>query len=112
MAFYRALVLFVVDIVLLLEFCFAEDPSAFYNFEVSYITASPLGVPQQVCLFFFKSLCVYLIFEQLLCISTLSGFFQAAFFVLLPVTTGLALDFLKFQLLASDLQNVVLFFIV
>ncbi|CAH2071447.1 unnamed protein product [Thlaspi arvense] len=29
-------------------FCFAADPYSFYNFEVSYITASPLGVPQQV----------------------------------------------------------------
>ncbi|KAF8095704.1 hypothetical protein N665_0324s0002 [Sinapis alba] len=28
--------------------CSAADPYAFYNFEVSYITASPLGVPQQV----------------------------------------------------------------
>ncbi|CAH8358381.1 unnamed protein product [Eruca vesicaria subsp. sativa] len=30
------------------RFCSAADPYAFYNFEVSYITASPLGVPQQV----------------------------------------------------------------
>ncbi|KAA8521884.1 hypothetical protein F0562_012802 [Nyssa sinensis] len=28
--------------------CFADDPFVSYNFEVSYITASPLGVPQQV----------------------------------------------------------------
>ncbi|CAN1748060.1 Monocopper oxidase-like protein SKU5 [Linum perenne] len=28
--------------------CTAEDPFAFYDFEVSYITASPLGEPQQV----------------------------------------------------------------
>ncbi|CAN1258781.1 Monocopper oxidase-like protein SKU5 [Linum perenne] len=28
--------------------CSAEDPFAFYDFEVSYITASPLGEPQQV----------------------------------------------------------------
>nr|GMC87311.1 monocopper oxidase-like protein SKU5 [Ipomoea batatas] len=34
--------------VLLLGFCSAEDPFAFYDFEVSYITASPLGVEQQV----------------------------------------------------------------
>jgi len=31
-----------------ISFCFAADPYSFYNFEVSYITASPLGVPQQV----------------------------------------------------------------
>ncbi|CAN7009040.1 hypothetical protein HID58_010616 [Brassica napus] len=30
------------------RFCSAADPYSFYNFEVSYITASPLGVPQQV----------------------------------------------------------------
>ncbi|KAG9149295.1 hypothetical protein Leryth_003268 [Lithospermum erythrorhizon] len=35
-------------IVFLMPLCFAEDPTASYNFEVSYITASPLGVPQQV----------------------------------------------------------------
>nr|GMD79874.1 monocopper oxidase-like protein SKU5 [Ipomoea batatas] len=29
-------------------FCSAEDPFVFYDFEVSYITASPLGVEQQV----------------------------------------------------------------
>nr|GLL45041.1 monocopper oxidase-like protein SKU5 [Ipomoea trifida] len=33
---------------LLLGFCSAEDPFVFYDFEVSYITASPLGVEQQV----------------------------------------------------------------
>ncbi|KAM1787750.1 monocopper oxidase-like protein SKU5 isoform X1 [Malus sylvestris] len=30
------------------SFSSAEDPNIFYNFEVSYITASPLGVPQHV----------------------------------------------------------------
>ncbi|KAJ0250249.1 Monocopper oxidase-like protein SKU5 [Hirschfeldia incana] len=30
------------------RFSSAADPYSFYNFEVSYITASPLGVPQQV----------------------------------------------------------------
>ncbi|KAD4178324.1 hypothetical protein E3N88_26915 [Mikania micrantha] len=33
---------------LLLSFTSAEDPTVSYHFEVSYITASPLGVPQQV----------------------------------------------------------------
>ncbi|XP_074558739.1 monocopper oxidase-like protein SKU5 [Curcuma longa] len=28
--------------------CFAEDPFAYFDWDVSYITASPLGVPQQV----------------------------------------------------------------
>lgn len=32
----------------LVGFCSAEDPFANFEFEVSYITASPLGVPQQV----------------------------------------------------------------
>ncbi|MED6212166.1 Monocopper oxidase-like protein sku5 [Stylosanthes scabra] len=49
MAFSRALVLFFFFFFhLLLNFTNAEDPSAFYNFEVTYLTASPLGVPQQV----------------------------------------------------------------
>ncbi|XP_022868701.1 monocopper oxidase-like protein SKU5 [Olea europaea var. sylvestris] len=38
----------VIHICLLLGLTFAEDPFVNYNFEVSYITASPLGVPQQV----------------------------------------------------------------
>ncbi|XP_062153716.1 monocopper oxidase-like protein SKS1 [Alnus glutinosa] len=35
-------------IALLPSLCFAADPYAFYDLRVSYITASPLGVPQQV----------------------------------------------------------------
>ncbi|XP_076933400.1 monocopper oxidase-like protein SKU5 [Bidens hawaiensis] len=35
-------------ITLLISFTSAEDPTVSYQFEVSYITASPLGVPQQV----------------------------------------------------------------
>ncbi|XP_057730771.1 monocopper oxidase-like protein SKU5 [Arachis stenosperma] len=52
MALFRALVLFffffLTNVSLLLNFTNAEDPFAFYNFEVTYLTASPLGVPQQV----------------------------------------------------------------
>lgn len=40
---------FLIHICLLLTLCFAEDPFVTYSFEISYITASPLGVPQQVC---------------------------------------------------------------
>lgn len=35
-------------IALLSTLCFAADPYVFYDFKVSYITASPLGVPQRV----------------------------------------------------------------
>ncbi|KAM1253776.1 hypothetical protein FF1_041733 [Malus domestica] len=35
-------------IALLPPLCFAADPFVFYDFRVSYITASPLGVPQRV----------------------------------------------------------------
>ncbi|XP_059450220.1 monocopper oxidase-like protein SKS1 [Corylus avellana] len=35
-------------IALIPRLCFAADPYAFYDLHVSYITASPLGVPQQV----------------------------------------------------------------
>ncbi|KAL1371237.1 hypothetical protein HN51_001464 [Arachis hypogaea] len=52
MALFKALVLFffffLTNVSLLLNFTNAEDPFAFYNFEVTYLTASPLGVPQQV----------------------------------------------------------------
>ncbi|XWS49781.1 hypothetical protein CRYUN_Cryun12cG0032300 [Craigia yunnanensis] len=48
MALTRFWGLFLIHIALLLGLCFAEDPFVFYDFEVSYITASPLGVPQQV----------------------------------------------------------------
>ncbi|GFP81791.1 monocopper oxidase-like protein sku5 [Phtheirospermum japonicum] len=40
--------LLVIHICLLLGFSFADDPYVNYEFVVSYITASPLGVPQQV----------------------------------------------------------------
>ncbi|XP_061348211.1 monocopper oxidase-like protein SKU5 [Gastrolobium bilobum] len=48
MASSRALFLFFVNISLFLTFSSAADPFVPYDFEVSYITASPLGVPQQV----------------------------------------------------------------
>ncbi|KAG6657008.1 hypothetical protein I3843_04G054900 [Carya illinoinensis] len=37
-----------VHIALLPSLCFAADPYVFYDLHVSYLTASPLGVPQQV----------------------------------------------------------------
>ncbi|KAI9076652.1 hypothetical protein K1719_041417 [Acacia pycnantha] len=43
-----ALFLCLINICLLASLPSAEDGTVFYNFEVSYITASPLGVPQQV----------------------------------------------------------------
>lgn len=54
MASLRFLSLFLVlpiHIALFSSLCFAEDDTIFYDFKVSYITASPLGVPQQVHLF-------------------------------------------------------------
>ncbi|KAI5417439.1 monocopper oxidase-like protein SKU5 [Lathyrus oleraceus] len=42
------LFLFLINIFFLLTLTSAEDAFVPYNFEVSYITASPLGVPQQV----------------------------------------------------------------
>ncbi|KAH9678343.1 Monocopper oxidase-like protein SKS1 [Citrus sinensis] len=51
MASLRFLSLFLVlpiHIALFSSLCFAEDDTIFYDFKVSYITASPLGVPQQV----------------------------------------------------------------
>ncbi|KAM6557148.1 hypothetical protein CsatB_004167 [Cannabis sativa] len=40
--------LVVINACLFVSLCFAADPTVFHDFEVSYITASPLGVPQQV----------------------------------------------------------------
>ncbi|GFQ04263.1 monocopper oxidase-like protein sks2 [Phtheirospermum japonicum] len=49
--------LYWVSIGLVLGVCLGDDPFASFDFEFSYITVSPLGVPQQVtpffCLFFF-----------------------------------------------------------
>ncbi|CAN6712640.1 unnamed protein product [Malus baccata var. baccata] len=42
------LTVLLIHIGLFVSFSSAEDPNIFYNFEVSYITASPLGVPQHV----------------------------------------------------------------
>ncbi|KAG6579427.1 Monocopper oxidase-like protein SKU5, partial [Cucurbita argyrosperma subsp. sororia] len=48
MAPIRNLFIFLLPICLFVTLSSAADPFAFFNFEVSYITASPLGVPQQV----------------------------------------------------------------
>lgn len=57
---------------LFLSYSLAEDDTITYNFEVSYITASPLGVPQQVynhfskflsvCTFVYMLMCVYILY--------------------------------------------------
>lgn len=44
---------FVFSFALLFSFSLAGDPYVSYDFKVSYITASPLGVPQQVSFRFF-----------------------------------------------------------
>lgn len=49
MAFPSFLSVFLIHIALFVSLCRADDPFVSYEFEVSYITASPLGVPQQVC---------------------------------------------------------------
>lgn len=51
MAGYCIFSLLAINITLLLGLSFADDPYVSYNFVVSYITASPLGVPQQVTFF-------------------------------------------------------------
>ncbi|KAE8055972.1 hypothetical protein FH972_012775 [Carpinus fangiana] len=48
MAFPSFLSVFLIHITLFVSLCFAGDPFVNYDFVVSYITASPLGVPQQV----------------------------------------------------------------
>ena len=87
--------LFFAYIVLLTSVCFAEDPIVNFEFVVSYITASPLGVPQQVCfqIFSFYSLCFLSV--------TLSGLFHLGNFQ--KQWVGLVLIFELFWSLASDL---------
>lgn len=48
MALCRGLSLLAIHIALLASLCSAADLFVYFDFEVSYITASPLGVPQQV----------------------------------------------------------------
>ncbi|XWS36943.1 hypothetical protein CRYUN_Cryun19dG0001100 [Craigia yunnanensis] len=48
MALFRVSLFLLIHIALLSSLCFAEDPYVFYDFKLSYITVSPLGVPQQV----------------------------------------------------------------
>lgn len=55
MARYTLFSVLVVNIFLLLGFSIADDPWVSYDFVVSYITASPLGVPQQVNILFLTS---------------------------------------------------------
>ncbi|KAK8508196.1 hypothetical protein V6N12_019376 [Hibiscus sabdariffa] len=45
---FRVSLLLLIHIALFSSLCFAEDPYVFYDFKLSYITVSPLGVPQQV----------------------------------------------------------------
>lgn len=51
MASFSIFSLLFIHICLLLGLSFAEDPFVNYNFVVSYITVSPLGIPQQVSFF-------------------------------------------------------------
>ncbi|KAL5810925.1 hypothetical protein ACOSQ4_027493 [Xanthoceras sorbifolium] len=48
MALLRFSVFVLIHIALVSTLCFAGDPTVSYDFKVSYVTASPLGVPQQV----------------------------------------------------------------
>jgi iron transport multicopper oxidase len=48
MAFSGSIGLKLINIALLFGLCFSADPFAHFDLEFSYITASPLGVPQQV----------------------------------------------------------------
>ncbi|KAF5731074.1 putative multicopper oxidase [Tripterygium wilfordii] len=48
MALFSFYLFHLIYIVLFSSLCFAADPTVSYDFKVSYTTASPLGVPQQV----------------------------------------------------------------
>lgn len=63
------LALWVCFVGLLFGVCFGADPFANFELELSYITASPLGVPQQVKkIDFFSSVYVFfLLLEIVFC---------------------------------------------
>ncbi|XVF54979.1 hypothetical protein PTKIN_Ptkin05aG0224000 [Pterospermum kingtungense] len=48
MVVFRLSLFLLIHVALISSLCFAEDPYVFYDFKLSYITVSPLGVPQQV----------------------------------------------------------------
>lgn len=64
MALCRGFSLLAIHIALLASLCSAADLFVYFDFEVSYITASPLGVPQQVP--FSRSL--YIFFSMRICV--------------------------------------------
>lgn len=79
MAFWSFLTVLIIHICVFVSFCFAADPFVNYNFEVSYITASPLGVPQQV-LFLIPQISLFFYFLFFLC-------FFLSLSLVLPFTT-------------------------
>lgn len=100
MALCRFFALFLIHVYLLVSLCLADDPFVSYDFEVSYITASPLGVPQQVSsldLFVFAFSC------YILSTSSSGSFSVSSWFSFLR--NGSALLSQKFQSLASDLLS-------
>lgn len=79
MAPFSFLSLFLLPIALFVTLSSAADPFAFFNFEVSYITASPLGVPQQVCF-------LWILFPSSIFFPVLGGLFSL-------MADGFVLDF-------------------
>lgn len=77
MASFGYLSLFLLPICLFVTFSSAADPFAFFDFEVSYITASPLGIPQQVCfcwILFSSSVFFFFHFWGVYLVACLGGF--------------------------------------
>lgn len=75
MALSSFLSLLFIHITLFVSLCFAGDPFVNYEFVVSYITASPLGVPQQV----FPS-DLFLSLEYILSLTAFSYIFHVGLF--------------------------------
>lgn len=53
MAFKLSLLVLLLNFSVFLKLGFCDDPTVSYDFKITYITASPLGVPQQVFFFSF-----------------------------------------------------------
>ena len=74
---------------LLVSYSSAGDPSVYYDFEVSYITASPLGVPQQVISIpYIFNLTHYANFTRFLCVFSIwaSSILIVEYWVLLKIS--------------------------
>lgn len=101
---------YLLPIIFLPSFCSAADPYASYEFRVSYITASPLGVPQKVLSLSLSLLLQLSIFILSVssCVWFLSLCYSVFLFRCMPLYWGVVLIIFWCLILRSDLELEVL----